>query len=314
MEEIHKLKDYIDKRLDKIEEKGDSGLKLINTKIETLQSNTKKIETEALPSSNPCRISALSPNVQPVHGLVEPPNSYKHNHNIHKRKKHKSVFLSKPKVLYIGDSIAHNVDFNTLEKTTNTRIKTAKAYGAVFDNNAKYPQMNMTDVAEEALDKIKNEDEFTELVLSAPTIDITNLDTSHIKPDDNTEALKQSVTVSCHNIFTAAEKALNTHPNLEKVLILEHPPRFDQPDIDPLGLKPQLARYANLVYNQLWLASSHKQRIKIGTHKLDCSENEFNDRYKDVKTNRFDGLHMYGKDGRSSYTRNLISIFRNVSK
>ena len=66
IDEIQKLKEYIDKRLDKIEEKGDSGLKLINTKMETLQSNTKKNETEALPTSNPCHISNFSPNAQPI--------------------------------------------------------------------------------------------------------------------------------------------------------------------------------------------------------------------------------------------------------
>ena len=95
------------------------------------------------------------------------------------------------------------------------------------------------------------------MVLSSPTVDITNLDTSKLKPDDNTEVFKQCVVVSCRNIFTTAENALKTHPKLRKVVVLEHPPRFDHVEVDPLGLKHQLAKFANMTYNQLWLASNN---------------------------------------------------------
>ena len=138
------------------------------------------------------------------------------------------------------------------------------------------------------------------------------MNTANLRPDDNTEIFKQSVVVSCQNIFSVAEQALSTHPNLKKILILEHPPRFDPQSVDPVGLKPQLAKFANLTYSQLWLSSVYKDKIKIGSHKLDCSENKFSDKYINTKTNRYDGLHMYGVDGKRAYTKNLINIFKDL--
>ena len=96
-----------------------------------------------------------------------------------------SRFLSKQKVLYIGDSIANNVEFNSLEKATNTRIRTVKAYSSAYTEAARFPLKNVNDIAQDTLNDTHNDDEFTEVVLSAPTVDITNLNTANIRPDDN---------------------------------------------------------------------------------------------------------------------------------
>ena len=42
------------------------------------------------------------------------------------------------------------------------------------------------------------------LVMSAPTVDITNLDTSKLSPTDSTEAYQQKVIVSAQNMFSLA--------------------------------------------------------------------------------------------------------------
>ena len=72
-------------------------------------------------------------------------------------------------------------------------------------------------------------------------------------------------------MFSAAHRAIQAQPNLEKVILMEHPPRFDSRALDPVGLKPILAKLANSMYNQLWLDSPHKKRIVIGNHSLDIS-------------------------------------------
>ena len=41
------------------------------------------------------------------------------------------------KVLYIGDSVARNADFNKVEIDNNIRIRTVKAYSSVKDDEAK---------------------------------------------------------------------------------------------------------------------------------------------------------------------------------
>ena len=156
--------------------------------------------------------------------------------------------MKKPKFLHVGDSFGPNIEFNKLEKAGKCRIRTVKAYSAVVNTNSKFPHKNVTDVTAAALNNTMNDDEYSGLVLSAPTVDITNLDTSKLSPGDNTEAFKQHILVSCQNMFTAAEQALDGHMNLKKVVILEHPPREDTRHSDPLGLKPQLANYANMIY------------------------------------------------------------------
>ena len=137
-----------------------------------------------------------------------------------------------------------------------------KAYSSVENLKTK----NITDTVYEALKDAHEDDEYTEMILASPTVDIANLDTSKLQPDDNTEAIKERVTISCINVFTAAENALKSHPKLEKVLILEHPTWLDSKDKDPLGMKPQLAKYANTFFRQLWFESPLKNKVLIGSH------------------------------------------------
>ena len=53
------------------------------------------------------------------------------------KSKPKSEFLSKPRILYIGDSVAQNIDAKIVEKSNNIRIRTVKAYSSVADKKAK---------------------------------------------------------------------------------------------------------------------------------------------------------------------------------
>ena len=53
------------------------------------------------------------------------------------------MFANKHKVLIVGDSITHNLNFRLLEEATNKVIHTAKAYSADFDVNARKPNKNV---------------------------------------------------------------------------------------------------------------------------------------------------------------------------
>ena len=96
------------------------------------------------------------------------------------RKKRKTKFLQKPKILYVGDSIAQNADIALIEKETQTRIRSKKAYSSIKDNGARWPNKNIKDVTQEALTDTFEEDKFTHLIIAAPTVDITNMDTSKL--------------------------------------------------------------------------------------------------------------------------------------
>ena len=107
--------------------------------------------------------------------------------------------------------------------------------------------------------------------MSAPTVDITNLDTSRLKPMDRTDVFHQEAIQSSKNIFNIAERSLKENPNLSKVIIMEHPPRFDMVNVDPTFMKPKLARVANGSLGQMWLSSKLKDKISIGHHSLESS-------------------------------------------
>ena len=176
-----------------------------------------------------------------------------------------------------------------------------------FDTVAKYPQKNVEDVTKAALEDTPNDDKFSQLVIGAPSVDITNLDTSNLTKNDNVEIFKQKVHVSCQNIITVAESAIRNHPELEKVVIVEHAPRFDLEEVDPTGLKPRLAVFANNTLNKLQHSSEMKDKIVIGKHSLDKLHSRM---YKDERTGRYDGLHMYGVNGFFMYTESVLKIIQ----
>ena len=155
-----------------------------------------------------------------------------------------------------------------MEKIANCRIRTQKAYGSIFDVNARWPQKNITDVTNEALNNTRVDDPFSTLILSAPTDDISNLDTSKLEKNDNIEVFNQEFIISCKNMITLAENSLKAHPNLKKVVILEHAPRFDPHFLDPHGLKSELAKFANATMKHLCFTSSLRNKVHIGTHAI----------------------------------------------
>ena len=162
----------------------------------------------------------------------------------------------------------------------------------------------MTEVTKNELSK----DSFDHLVLAAPTVDITNIDTSQMKPSDDTEGIKQKVKSSCQNIIKIAQTALQSHNRLKQVTIMNNSPRFDTEADDPLGIKPKLAEFANSYILQLWLDSPLKNKIYIGSHTLECSAQTKLNRYVDPSTGRYDGVHLYSSEGKLAYTESVLNI------
>ena len=116
-------------------------------------------------------------------------------------------------------------------------LTTSKAYSSVWDKDYRFKHLNATDVAKNELGKAA----FDCLILASPTVDITNIDTSQVKPEDATDRFNQKVEASCQNILKVAENALDSDTGLNKVTIMNHVPRFDTIKVDPLGIKPKLA-------------------------------------------------------------------------
>ena len=99
---------------------------------------------------------------------------------------------------------------------------------------------------------------------------------------------------------------------------MNHVPRYDGKEVDPAGLKPNLAKFANNCMLELWLQSPLKNKILIGTHTLDCAGYLRSQRYTDERTGKYDGVHLYGKAGKEAYSEsvlnNLLSSFQTQDK
>ena len=179
----------------------------------------------------------------------------------------KTPYQARPKVLYVGESLAQRTDFRRMEIRTKTTIKTAKGYGSVWEADARNKNENMTDVTKHELEK----DSFEELVLAAPTADITRL---NIETD--MKVLKEKVRHSCLNIMNIAENAIADHKTLKNITILDHTPRFDSKNVDPKGVKQNLAMFANSYMRELWIDSPHNKSIHVGSHTMDAPANNRN--------------------------------------
>ena len=140
------------------------------------------------------------------------------------------------------------------------------------------------------------------LVMSAPTVDITNIDTRESTQID----AEQKVINSSKNMFNIAQRALSQNKNLTKVVIMEHPPRFDGKN------KSDLANLANSTLGQLWVLSPLKGRIIIGRHSLENpgAGPTYLARYKDHNTGKHDAVHFYGRCGVRDYTDSVKTILR----
>ena len=113
-------------------------------------------------------------------------------------------------------------------------------------------------------------------------------------------------------MFTTAQNALKTNPLLQKVVIMEHAPRFDTTAVNPLSIKPLLAKFANATLSQLWFTSPYKNRIQIGHHKLEYTNDNVEEHFLDSRKQRYDGVHMYSYAGKKAYTDSIAQIVKEV--
>ena len=72
------------------------------------------------------------------------------------------------------------------------------------------------------------------MLSSLPTVDIT-INTFNVQPNESSEGFKPEIVESCKNMMITAEHVINVNPGIQKVVILEHPPRFDAEEVDLLA-------------------------------------------------------------------------------
>ena len=87
-------------------------------------------------------------------------------------------------------------------------------------------------------------------------------------------------------------------------------PRYDPSHINPLAIKTNLAVLFNNTLTKLWMDSAVKDKIYIGEHNIECTGAIKEAWYRETKTGRYDGVHLYGPSGQKAYTQSVLNILR----
>ena len=214
------------------------------------------------------------------------------------------------RILMIGDSIAGQLHVKTVEYATKSKVRVARAYSSVqndvedeYKHAPRFPTKNFKNVIENELEK----EETDVLLVQSGAVDITNLKTDG-RQAHNTEYFEKQAITSATNLFNSVTNAAKDHPSIKKVVILKQTPRFDITTTTTPSLKQNLSKLYNDTLDTLAAKSDCKEKLIIGNHDLDCSGGVLLARFKDSKSGKFDGIHMYGPSGQKAYTNSVMKI------
>ena len=176
--------------------------------------------------------------------------------------------------------------------------KEGRAYCSSKDwPNARYPSNNHSEMTP----KLTKERSYTGGVILSPSNDISNL-AKLDKAKQYSMAEKSAV-----NMLKVAERALEENPPLEKLVLMEYPPRADSEHL------AKLSGYSNQVLRQLVDRSRWRAQIVVGSmaNLNYTNKDEMVDRFGPTNSHpRYDGVHLRGSKGAQLYTDSIIAGVR----
>ena len=210
---------------------------------------------------------------------------------------------STPLTLLVGDSHMNSLNLRQVEEALgrkarliapgSVRPREDRAYCSSPDwPGARFPQNSLQQMVPEQL----GEREYTNLILLAPTNDITNLREIVSRKERERLAVQ-----SAKNTIRVAEEALKS---VEKVLIMEQPLRVDD--------MAELSEFSKRKLRELAKSCPLAGRIKIGSSRPDIISSD--EKKKEVfgkPTDRgVDGIHMRGAKGKKFLSETVIEAIK----
>ena len=203
------------------------------------------------------------------------------------------------KVLYIGDSIAHNCDFQKVSNETGAQLVCKKAYASVYDELSKFKDSNFRNIVPLELSK----DEFDILMLHSPSVDITNM--KRLKGNFLDTYFENRVLRSSTQFVRTVEHALTNHTQLKMAVIIQQAPRHD-------GWE-WLSDISKKVIHKCVEESKYKDKIKVVSHSFIAEGDQFEMVFGSPATHyNYDGIHLRGPSGRQVFTESIINVFNQV--
>ena len=117
----------------------------------------------------------------------------------------------------------------------------------------------------------------------------------------------QKVEEDSKNLFELAAEVTAMDSKMN-VIIVKRLPRFDRASQDILGIKSQLSKFANHVYDQLWLKQGSPDRIKVIELELECGKyrNLKNITFGTRNNPKYDGIHLVGDAASRQFTYRAV--------
>ena len=91
---------------------------------------------------------------------------------------------------------------------------------------------------------------------------------------------------------------------------MQQTPGYDTTEADPSSIKPVLSQLFNNSVTELWMTSQLKDKIFVGNHTIDCTGSIREARYRNTKTGRYDGIHLFGSSGKKAYTNSVMNSLK----
>ena len=243
-------------------------------------------------------------------------NTYAKNRIAGNKKQKESKNPGKHKVFWVGTSVSKAVNKKKFENDLNVEMTVVRA--DCIKEEGHHKESNLNAIVPEI---VENEGADT-IVLQSGSIEITNIDVNKAIMDtskDISEYKKEwykKVENDSNNIFSMAEDAVAMDSSLN-VIIVKRLPRYDKPSSDILGIKSQISKYANNVYDQLWLKQGSPSRIhvidlELGSDKYAHLKNII---FGNVNSTNYDGIHLVGEGASRHLTyRAVQQISRIITK
>ena len=200
--------------------------------------------------------------------------------------------------LLVGDSHISSIDLREVEKCLGrraqlfmpgaTRPREDRAYCSTPDwTGARYPENSLQQMVPELL----GERNYTNLIVLAPTNDISNLQDVNSKQEQERLAVQ-----SARNTVNVALEALKS---VEKVLIMEQPARVDK--------MSELSEFSKKKLREFVASCPKAGSIKIGSSRTDivASKEKRAEVFGKPAERKFDGIHMRGVGGKKFLTETI---------
>ena len=199
------------------------------------------------------------------------------------------------------------MDIKKFESDANVNLNLEKAY--CIKEEGRFKKDNFSALVPELVKK----GGIDTLILQTGSIEITNIDVNRAMMDitkDMKEYKKEwysKVEEDSKNLFGLAEDAIASDAKLT-VVIVKRLQRFDRASKDMSKLKSQLSKFANHVYDNMWLKQGSPDRIHIVDLEMDCEHYPY---LKDIiygkqSDLRYDGIHPIGAGGSRQFTYRAV--------